>query len=84
VLVGRALERCGARARDLRRVHRRLLDLAHALGPDDPALGLPPRSGATIRTRPFTYLRDTRGKSDYATASSSIRSRWLMSSRMSP
>jgi hypothetical protein len=49
VLVGRALERCGARARDLRRVHRRLLDVAHALEPDDPALGLPPRSGATIR-----------------------------------
>ena len=30
-------------------MHRRLLDLAHALEPDDPALGLPPRSGATVR-----------------------------------
>src|SRR5262249_36060364 len=49
VLVGRALERCGARAGHPRRVHRRLLDLAHALEPDDPAPGRPPRGGATLR-----------------------------------
>jgi hypothetical protein len=32
-------------------VHRRLLDLAHALEPDDPAAGVPPCSGATVRTK---------------------------------
>jgi DoxX-like family len=41
-------------------------------------------AGAFFTYWPFTYLRDTRGKSDYAAASSSIRSRWVMSSRMSP
>jgi len=46
--------RCAPRADELRRVHRTLLDLARVLEPDDPAraaLGLPPRSGATVRTQ---------------------------------
>jgi hypothetical protein len=53
-LVGRAVARCGPRARELRRVHRTLLALARVLEPDDAAragLGLPPRSGATVRAQ---------------------------------
>jgi hypothetical protein len=43
--------RCGPRAGELSRLQRPLLDLARTLEPDDPAGGLPPRRGATVRTQ---------------------------------
>jgi hypothetical protein len=48
--VSRALERCGARASELRQVHRWLVDLARILEPDDPTTARPPRTGAQVRS----------------------------------
>jgi hypothetical protein len=50
-LVGRAVERCGERAGDLRVAHDTLLELArHLEPPPDPATGHPP-AGAVVRAR---------------------------------
>jgi hypothetical protein len=58
--VGGALARCGPRAAELGQVQRPLLELARTLEPDDPAGGLPPRTGATVRTQVALILGQLR------------------------
>jgi hypothetical protein len=58
--VGEALARCGPRAGELGRVQGPLRALARTLEPDDPAGGLPPRSGATVRTQVALILGQLR------------------------
>jgi hypothetical protein len=59
-LAGAALARCGPRAAELSRVQGPLLELARTLEPDDPATGLSPRRGATVRTQVALLLGQLR------------------------
>jgi hypothetical protein len=48
-LIGRAQQRCGARATDLRAAHGWLRTIAHDLDPPRAAAGAPPATGAQVR-----------------------------------
>lgn len=57
-LIGRAEQRCSARAAELREAHGWLIEIARRLEPDPPAAPDPPATGAQVRARVEAYLTE--------------------------
>lgn len=60
-MIGRAEQRCGARASDLRQAHGWLLELAERLEPKPSSPADPSPSGAEVRARVEAYLTELAG-----------------------